>query len=177
MSAMSYSIAIDISGAERRDFVRRDADGARIPIDADTADGRVYREWLAMGNAPTPLPAPTLAEAKREKRAALAERRWRAETAGATVLGMRMSTDERTQGKLTAAVVASVLDNSYAVNWKLADGTFVTFDHATLIAVAQGVRAHVQSCFDREAQLVVAIEAAQDMAALAAIDIDSACPV
>ncbi len=119
---------------------------------------------------------PTLAEAKCERLAALGERRWRAETAGTSVSGMRLPTDETTQAKLTAAVVACVLDNDYAVNWKLADGSFRQFDHATLIAVAQGVHAHVQSCFDREAQLVSAIDAAPDNAALAAVDIETGWP-
>jgi hypothetical protein len=49
-------------------------------------------------------------------------------------------------------------------------------DHATLIAVAQAVRALVQSCFDREATLSAAISAAADAAALAAIDIEIGWP-
>ncbi|TDX65647.1 uncharacterized protein DUF4376 [Methylosinus sp. sav-2] len=173
---MAYSIICDFAGEPLPDIVRRDADGALVPTDAQTSDSLAYRDWLGVGNAPTPLPIPTLAEAKRNRLAALAERRWRAEIAGASVNGLSLPTDEKTQAKLTAAVVASVLDNNYAVNWKLADGAFVAFDHATLIAVAQGVRTHVQSCFDREAQLVAAIVAAQDSAALEAIDIESAWP-
>ncbi|HEY8064643.1 MAG TPA: DUF4376 domain-containing protein [Methylosinus sp.] len=163
--------------ALKENLVRRDIDGAVIPIESGSADGLAYREWLAAGNSPTPLPAPTLGQAKSAKLAALAERRWRAETAGAVVDGMRLPTDEKTQAKLTAAVVASVLDNNYAVNWKLADGSFASFDHATLIAVAQGVRAHVQGCFDREATLVAAIDAASEIGALAAIDIETGWPV
>ncbi|WP_018264309.1 DUF4376 domain-containing protein [Methylosinus sp. LW4] len=173
---MAYSIICDLSGEPLPDLVRRDADGASVPIDAPTADSLAYREWLGAGNAPTPPPVPTLAEIRSKRLAAVAARRWRAETAGTSVNGMRIFTDETTQAKLTAAVVASVLNNNYAVNWKLADGGFVMLDHAALIAVAQGVRAHVQSCFDREAQLVAAILAAQDSAALASIDIDSAWP-
>ena len=164
---MSYTV---LAGS---DCIRRDADGAIIPPDRGNRDYEAYLAWLAAGNAPTPLPAPTLAELKAERRAALAERRRRAETAGTRVNGMSMSTDEKTQGKLTAAVVASVLDNAYAVNWKLADGSFALFDHAALIAAAQGVRAHVQNCFDREAQLAAAIDAAVDATALASIDIDA----
>ncbi|BBU61406.1 hypothetical protein MSC49_13410 [Methylosinus sp. C49] len=173
---MAYSIICDFAGELLQEMVRRDADGALVPTDAQTADSLAYRDWLGAGNAPTPLPIPTLAEAKSKRLAALAARRWRAETAGTSVNGMSLPTDEKTQAKLTAAVVASVLDNNYAVNWKLANGAFVMLDHATLIAVAQGVRAHVQSCFDREAQLVAAIVAAQDSAALEAIDIDADWP-
>jgi len=171
-----YSIARDFLGAPLADAVRRDADGALVPVDAETADSRVYREWVATGNAPTPLPTPTLAEAKAAKLAALADRRWRAEIAGVVVGGLSIPSDAATQSKLTAAVVACVLDNNYAVNWKLADGTFQLLDHAMLIAVAQAVRAHVQSCFDREATLAATISAAADAAALAAIDIEAGWP-
>jgi hypothetical protein len=120
--------------------------------------------------------APALVEEKARKLAALADRRWRAETGGTTIAGRRFSSDEKAQGKLTAAVVASVLDNAYQLQWKLADGAFVTLDHATLIAAAQGVRAHVQACFDEEAARRSAIVAAEDRAALAAIDIESGWP-
>lgn len=120
--------------------------------------------------------APALAAEKARRLAALAERRRRAETSGATVGGMSFSTDETAQAKLTAAVVASVLDNAYQLQWKLADGSFALLDHAALIAAAQGVRAHVQACFDREAALVQQIAAAADRDALAAVDIESGWP-
>jgi hypothetical protein len=158
------------------DAILRDADGAIIPADPLNRDWVAYQDWLLAGNTPTPLPAQTLAAAKAAKLAALADRRWRAETAGVTVGGLSIPSDAATQSKLTAAVVAAVLDNNYAVNWKLADGTFQMLDHATLIAVAQAVRALVQSCFDREATLSAAISAAADAAALAAIDIEIGWP-
>jgi hypothetical protein len=89
---------------------------------------------------------------------------------------MSFSTDETAQAKLTAAVVASVLDNAYQLQWKLADGSFALLDHAALIAAAQGVRTHVQACFDSEAALVQQIVAAADRDALAAVDIESGWP-
>jgi hypothetical protein len=42
--------------------VRRDADGAVIPLDPMNADYREYLEWLAQGNTPNPEPQPTVAE-------------------------------------------------------------------------------------------------------------------
>ncbi|WP_162150819.1 DUF4376 domain-containing protein [Methylosinus sp. 3S-1] len=120
--------------------------------------------------------APQLADRKARSLAALAERRRRAETSGVVIGGMGFSTDVESQAKLTAVVVASVLDNEYAVRWKLSDGSFASLDHAALIAAAQGVRAHVQACFDREAALVQDIAAAADLDALAAIDIASGWP-
>lgn len=173
---MTYSIIADLAGSPLAHVIRRDADSAVVPVDADTADSLAYRDWLAAGNTPAPLPTPTLVALKAAKLAALADRRWRAETAGTIVNGMSLPTDEKTQAKLTAAVVASVLDNAYSVNWKLSDGSFILLDHAALITAAQGVRAHVQGCFDREATLAGEIAAAADAAALAAIDIDAGWP-
>lgn len=167
-----YSLIMFPSSAP---LVRRDADGAIIPDDPANRDSADFQAWRAAGNEPAAA-TPSLAEAKAAKLAALADRRWRAETAGVTVNGMSLPSDQATQSKLTAAVVASVLDNNYAVNWKLADGSFTLLDHAALIAVAQGVRAHVQVCFDREAQLAALIRGAADAAALAAIDIEAGWP-
>lgn len=174
---MTYSIACDFSGLPMMNAVRRDSDGALVPIDADTADSLIYRNWLSAGNSPTPLPKPTLDELKTKKRAALANRRWQAETAGTIVNGLSFQTDEKTQAKLTSAVVAGVLDNAYSVNWKLSDGSFILLDHAALIAAAQGVRVHVQSCFDHEQTLVSTIVAASDETTLAAIDIEADWPI
>lgn len=42
--------------------VRRDADGAIIPGDPGNADWQAYQAWLAAGNAPTPVAAPTQAQ-------------------------------------------------------------------------------------------------------------------
>lgn len=117
--------------------------------------------------------APAFAAAKERKLSALAERRRLAEARGTNVAGLMLATDAASQAKLTAAVVACVLDNAYSVRWKLADGSFTLLDHASLIAAAQGVRAHVQACFDREATLAAEIAAALDDATLTAIDIES----
>lgn len=43
--------------------VRRDSDGAFIPADPVNTDWQAYQAWLAAGNTPNPVPAPTAAEA------------------------------------------------------------------------------------------------------------------
>ncbi len=117
-----------------------------------------------------------LAEAQAERLAALAERRWQAETAGITVAGIPVSTDRESQGLITGAALAATLDGDYAVTWKTPGGAFVTLTAPQILAVAQGVRAHVQACFDREAVLAAVIAAAADLAALDAVDIESEWP-
>lgn len=54
---MSYSlINSPSSGAQ---FVRRDEDGAMIPMDDANRDYQDYLAWVAAGNAATPAPAPS----------------------------------------------------------------------------------------------------------------------
>lgn len=120
--------------------------------------------------------AAALPQARADKKAALANRRWQAETGGATVAGMSVPTDDRSQAKFAGAALAAVLDPNYSARWKLADGFFVELSHDQVIGLAQGVRAHIQACFDREADMISAIDAAATPAALDAIDIEAGWP-
>jgi hypothetical protein len=58
----------------------------------------------------------------------------------------------------------------------MADGTFVALDAQAITAVAMAVRAHVQACFDREAELKAWIEAASMAEEIAAIDLNTGWP-
>ena len=87
-----------------------------------------------------------------------------------------MPTDDRSQAKFAGAALAAVLDPNYSARWKLADGSFVELSHDQVIGLAQGVRAHIQACFDREADMISAIDAAATPAALDAIDIETGWP-
>jgi hypothetical protein len=107
----------------------------------------------------------------------LAERRWIAEEAGTTVGGMPLATDRVTQGKLTAVYFKALSDPEFTIpNWKLGPGTFVTLDATAIVAAGDAMRAHVQLCFDNEAAIAAAIEAAEDLATVAAIDLEEGWP-
>ena len=84
-------------------------------------------------------------------------RRDQAISTGTIINGMPIGTDDVTQGRIVGAVMSAMLDPAYSVTWKATDGTFVTLNAEQLIAVAQAIRAHVQACFDREAQLLTAL--------------------
>lgn len=88
---------------------------------------------------------------------AIAARRYEAETSGTTVDGMPVNTDRDSQSLLTGAALQAMLDPAYTVRWKTAGG-FVELDAQQIIGLASAVRAHVQACFDREAELVSAVE-------------------
>lgn len=117
-----------------------------------------------------------LAEARSAKLAALAAYRYDREVAGTLVSGVEVRTDRESQALLTGAAVAAMLNSEYEVAWKAAGG-WVTLDAASIIALASAVRAHVQSCFDRERVLSQKIEAVLTAEELEAIDITSGWPI
>ncbi|MCY1300051.1 hypothetical protein D9M70_496090 [compost metagenome] len=136
---------------DTQDAVIRIADGALIPIGHRFWID--YQAWLAAGNTPEPaqpIPSPYPA--------LIAARRYQAETAGVTVNGMRVDTDDRSKLLINGAAVEAMLDPAYVLRWKTPSG-FVDLTAQYVIGVARAVRAHVQACFDREAELLAALDA------------------
>ena len=93
------------------------------------------------------------------KREEIAAARWEEETGGTAVQGMTVDTGRESQALITGAALQATLDNTYSCKWKTTGG-FVELSAAQIIAVAVAVRQHVQSCFDREAELSALIGAA-----------------
>ena len=96
-----------------------------------------------------------------QERRRIKERRDKAIEAGTTVNGITISTDDTSQQRITGAALAATVDPSTTVRWKLPDDSFVTLDSTQVIAIAQAVRTHIQACFDREAELLDALNAGQ----------------
>lgn len=114
-------------------------------------------------------PEPTLLELKTIKKAYLAAARYESEISGVTLGGMTIRTDRESQALITGAALAATQDAGYSVIWKSADG-FVTLNAEQIIAAAQAVRAHVEACFAREAELSAAVDAAKSAKAVRAIE-------
>ena len=104
--------------------------------------------------------AAVLAGTKAAKKAEIAAARYAAEVAGVTVGGVPVRTDRESQALITGAALKATQDATYTCRWKTESG-FVTLDAATIIAVADAVRSHVQGCFDAEDAKCVLIDAAQ----------------
>ena len=83
----------------------------------------------------------------------IAARRFQAETGGVTVQGIPVNTERDSQALLTGAAFAASLDPGYHIKWKAATG-FVDLSAQQIIGVASAVRAFVQNCFSREAELL-----------------------
>jgi len=86
----------------------------------------------------------------------IAARRYDAEIAGATIDGMPIDTGRDSQGLITGAAVQAIIDPAYSLHWKTSTG-FVELTGQQILGVASMVRAHVQSCFNREAALLDAV--------------------
>ena len=86
----------------------------------------------------------------------IAARRYQVETGGTTVEGVQVNTERDSQALLTGAAFAATLDPAYHIKWKAATG-FVDLTAQQIIGVASAVRAFVQACFNREAELLGAV--------------------
>lgn len=120
-------------------------------------------EWLWSQEGPI-LPKPVTVE---QVLSALKLARDAAIAAGIEVNGVHVQTDDLSQQRLTSAALAAQIDPTNTVHWKTATGEFVELTAPEVIALALAARNHVQSCFDREADLAAQIRAAADPAAVA----------
>jgi hypothetical protein len=91
----------------------------------------------------------------------IATRRHEAMCAGISIAGMSVATDDVSQTRFAGAAVSAMLDPDYAVRWKTGDGSFRLLSGAEIIGIATAVRAHVQACYDREADLLAALDAGE----------------
>jgi hypothetical protein len=100
--------------------------------------------------------------------AEIAAARWEAETAGIDVNGFTVRTDRESQALITGAALKAMQDSEYSCRWKGVSG-FIELTAPQILAIADAVRAHVQSCFDREAELLPLIEAAESLEQIDAV--------
>ena len=103
-------------------------------------------------------PAQREAADRAEMRISIATRRDTAMKSGISIGGMPVATDDISQGRLAGAALAAMLDPDYTVRWKGRDGAFINLGGQQLIGIASTVRAHVQACYDHEANLLEALD-------------------
>jgi len=129
--------------------------GPSLVLDGDHVDATWTVEDLSAEEI-----AAILAGAKAAKKQEIAAARYAAEIAGVTVGGVVVKTDRESQALITGAALKATQDGTYSCTWKTESG-FVTLNAATVLAVADAVRTHVQTCFDAEAAKCALIDAAQ----------------
>jgi hypothetical protein len=166
----------DASGAYVIEEIRRDG---RVRVVDEAQMDYIY--WLADGNEleeiayvpPPPEPVPTLAEVKAAKKLEITEARYAAETGGMAANGMEIDTSRESQSLITGAALQATIDPAYSCKWKTAQG-FIELSAQQVIGAAVAVRQHVQSCFDREAELYALIDSKTTKAKVQAITWNSA---
>ncbi len=128
------------------------------PTAPPETDGEQVAQWTGNGwkvleerPAPESQPLP-------DYPALIAARRYEAETAGIDLMGMHIDTARDSQALITGATVQAMLDPNYSLRWKTVAG-FVDLTAEQIIGVATAARAHVQACFNREAELLDALAA------------------
>jgi len=125
----------------------------------EISDGRATVTYPVLDYSAAEI-AGMLEKAKSEKKQEIAAARYAAEIAGVTVGGVTVRTDRESQALITGAALKAMQDATYTCRWKTESG-FVTLDAATIIAIADAVRSHVQTCFDAEYARGVLIDAAE----------------
>ena len=107
-------------------------------------DGRVFQAWEVV-----PMPGEYWKDM-------IAARRYQAEISRTTIDGIPIDTGRDSQGLITGAAVQAIIDPAYSLHWKTEAG-FVELTGQQILGVASAVRAHVQNCFNREAELQAAV--------------------
>lgn len=87
----------------------------------------------------------------------IADKRYEAEVSGITFNELNIDSGRDSQGLITGAALQAIIDPQYTLRWKTQSG-FVELTGSQIIEVATAIRSHVQACFDREAELLAAVE-------------------
>lgn len=114
----------------------------------------------------------TLGRVKEAKKKEITMTRYDRETSGTVIQDMNIATDRESQALITGAALQATVDKDYTCKWKTQSG-FVTLTAQQILAIAGAVRAHVQACFDREAELLGDVVKAKTKEAIEAIRWDS----
>ena len=147
---------MEVHGYSQDGTIRVTIDGTLMTVPDNMANRHrlMIADWVAAGNTVPPFepPAPDLV-------AYAAQKRWEKETGGVEIGGMPIHTDDRSKSLIMGARLAAAIDPNFTTSWKAADGSFVTVNAATIIAISDAVLAHVADCFAIEAQVIVDISA------------------
>lgn len=88
----------------------------------------------------------------------IGRRRYAEEVAGVTFEGHHFETTRDSQSLISCAVMHAMSEPDYRCLWKTEKG-FREMTGSSLRGTLSAIRTHVQSCFDREAQLLAHLEA------------------
>lgn len=135
----------------------------------EEADVQVETYIERDGEAILQIPTPTLEERKATKKLEIAQARRETQEAGTTVDGLEVPTDQWTLYVLEAMRNKGGRDGSISVRWKKTDGAFIALNKTQIDVLHDATFTHIQQAYQRESDLLDAIEAATTKEELAAI--------
>lgn len=154
------------------DFV---VDGVRYP--ANVLDLWSEAELGAIGVVWAPPPTPGLADRKAARLEDIADRRRLAAQNFSLPGGGSMRLDPDTENAIAKAIQGLERQPVGAtILWEISRGVVMPLDLPALYAIGDAAFLHVQACFARVATLTAEVMAAEDEAALEAIDINAGWP-
>jgi hypothetical protein len=133
-------------------------------------DIALHESITEAGQVWTAPPVPATDEAKDLKRQELATARHEAVNGGTTFNGIPIRTDNQTRNELSTARQFAKDDPNLTIQWKLGNGSFITLDSPTIIAMADAVLAHQQAQFTKEKLLNDQIDAVTTAEELKAVE-------
>ena len=86
----------------------------------------------------------------------LANARWQAVINGIKYNNITIDTSADSQTYIIGAAYTAMQNPEYVCKWKTKEG-FITLTAAEILGIADMLRTHIQSCFDKEAELQVAL--------------------
>ncbi|PKA71472.1 uncharacterized protein DUF4376 [Pseudomonas baetica] len=125
----------------------------------DHLDPRPQQGWAAKEHDGDWLfsPQPSMTVTPETLATAVAAERFLREAGGVIVDGFTIETTRDSQTLIAGMGLSAIVDPEYRCNFKTANG-FVEIDATRILEIAKAVRTHVQACFDRERDLLLAID-------------------
>lgn len=158
-------------------FIQRARDGAAIPADEENRDYQEYLDWLADGNEPQ---GPSLNEVKASRWTEAKAFRELATCGGCPTPKGRVDTSDGSQIKISGAVqmamIAQAAAQPFSIDWTMEDNSVVPHDEAEMIALGVAVGQHVATCFATAVAIREAINSAESVEAVQAIDVAAGYP-
>jgi len=144
-------------------------------IDPVLIDGIWTQQWIVADITDPDQLAAIKGQALADKLAALAAYRYEKETAGITVNGAVIRTDEASQAKINGAWATAQMNANVLIDWKGENG-WVQINKAAIDAISMAVSAHVQACYSQEKVHSDAINTLTTAAEVEAYDITTGWP-
>lgn len=147
--------------------------GIYVAVYSDSAPTRFHTSSNPVGvlsgttvNVTRTWTAPALADAQAAANAIVDQARIAACAAGTVISGIPVQTDAYSVLLIIGNYLYAVQDNTHTMNWRKADGTYISLNATQIATAAKGVMNFLQTQFTTEQTRQTAIASAASVAAL-----------